>query len=43
MRVILDAFGGDHSPLEIIKGAELALKAKENIEVIPIPRSLCFN
>ena len=34
MRVILDAFGGDNSPLEIIKGAELALKAKENIEVI---------
>lgn len=29
MRIIVDAFGGDHAPLEIIKGCELAVKAHD--------------
>ena len=33
MRVILDAFGGDNSPLEIIKGAAWAIK-ESDVEVI---------
>ena len=29
MRIIVDAFGGDNAPLEIIKGCELAVKAHD--------------
>lgn len=34
MRVILDAFGGDNSPFEIIKGAEMAVNKKSDVEVV---------
>lgn len=33
MRIIVDAFGGDNAPLEILKGCELAVK-EQNIEII---------
>ena len=26
MKIVVDAFGGDNAPLEILKGCELALK-----------------
>ena len=29
MRIIVDAFGGDNAPLEIIQGCELAVKAHD--------------
>lgn len=33
MKIIVDAFGGDHAPLEIIKGAMLAVE-EYGIDVI---------
>lgn len=33
MKIILDAFGGDNAPLEILKGAEMAVK-EFNIDII---------
>jgi len=33
MRIIVDAFGGDNAPLEILKGCELAVK-EQNIEIV---------
>ena len=38
MKVILDAFGGDNSPNEVIKGAYLAVCKDPSVEVI-----LCGN
>ena len=32
MRVILDAFGGDNSHFEIIKGAEMAVNKKSDVK-----------
>ncbi len=34
MKIIVDAFGGDNSPDEIIKGCALALDDHENVEII---------
>lgn len=34
MKFILDAFGGDNAPLEIIEGANLAIKKDSDIEII---------
>ena len=34
MRVIVDAFGGDHAPLEIVEGALLAIQKHKDIEII---------
>ncbi|MDF2536372.1 MAG: plsX [Bacillales bacterium] len=33
MKIAVDAMGGDHAPLEIVKGVELALKAFPDLEV----------
>jgi glycerol-3-phosphate acyltransferase PlsX len=35
MKIILDAFGGDHAPLEPLKGAELAIK-EYGVEIIAV-------
>ena len=34
MKIIIDAYGGDNSPFEIIKGALAALKEKENFDLV---------
>ncbi len=34
MRIIIDAFGGDNAPLEVIKGSVKALEVYDNIEII---------
>lgn len=34
MKVVIDAFGGDNAPLEIVEGALLALKKHKDLEVI---------
>ncbi|MDD3947211.1 MAG: phosphate acyltransferase PlsX [Clostridia bacterium] len=34
MKIIVDAFGGDHSPSEIIKGAVLALQTAQDFSVV---------
>lgn len=34
MKIIIDAFGGDNAPLEIIKGSVLALETYPNIEIL---------
>jgi len=34
MKIILDAFGGDNAPLEIVEGANLAVKKDSDIEII---------
>lgn len=34
MKIIVDAFGGDNAPLEIIKGAALAVQELEDVEII---------
>lgn len=34
MKVVIDAFGGDNSPVEIIEGALLAIKKHKDLEVI---------
>ncbi|QSZ26649.1 phosphate acyltransferase PlsX [Aceticella autotrophica] len=34
MKIAIDAMGGDYAPLEIIKGAELAIEKFDNIEII---------
>ena len=34
MKIIVDAFGGDYAPAEIIAGCVLALKADENLQLI---------
>ncbi len=33
MKVLVDAFGGDHAPLEIIKGCRLCLERYENLTI----------
>ncbi len=33
MKIIVDGFGGDNSPLEIIKGCALAVKEFDNVEI----------
>ena len=38
MKVVIDAFGGDNAPLEIIEGAILALNKHKDLEII-----LCGN
>ena len=38
MKIILDAFGGDNAPVEIIEGANLAIKQDKDIEIV-----LCGN
>ena len=39
MKIIIDAFGGDNSPSEIIKGALAALKEKEDFDVVLVGKS----
>ena len=34
MKIIIDAYGGDNSPGEIVKGALAALKEKENFDIV---------
>ena len=34
MKVVVDAFGGDNAPLEIVEGALLALKKHKDLEII---------
>ncbi len=34
MKVVVDAFGGDNAPLEVVEGAILALKKHKDLEVI---------
>ena len=34
MKIVVDGFGGDYAPGEIVKGCELALKAHEELEII---------
>ncbi len=34
MRIIIDAFGGDNAPLEVIKGSVKALEVYDNIEIV---------
>lgn len=34
MRIIVDAFGGDNAPLEIIKGCEMAVNKYEGLEIL---------
>ncbi len=34
MKVVVDAFGGDNAPVEIVEGAVLAVKANKDLEVI---------
>ncbi len=34
MRIALDAMGGDHAPLEILKGAALALESDQQLQII---------
>ncbi len=34
MKVVVDAHGGDHAPLEIIKGCVMALKELKNLEIL---------
>ena len=38
MKIVVDAFGGDNAPLEILKGAEMAVKEldveKDKVKVV---------
>ena len=34
MKIIVDAFGGDNAPLEIIKGCALAVEKFDDVEII---------
>ena len=34
MKIIVDAFGGDNAPLEIIKGCAMAVEKYEDVEII---------
>ncbi len=34
MKIALDAMGGDHAPLEILKGAALALESDQQLQII---------
>ncbi len=34
MKIIVDAFGGDNAPLEVLKGSAMAVEKLENVEVI---------
>ncbi len=34
MKIIVDAFGGDNAPLEVIKGSAIAVEKLENVEVL---------
>ena len=38
MRIIVDAMGGDHAPLEIVRGALCAAKARPGLEVVLVGR-----
>jgi len=34
MKIIVDAFGGDNAPLEILKGCEMAIKKYDDLEIL---------
>ncbi len=34
MKVVVDAFGGDNAPLEIVEGVKLALKKNKDLEIV---------
>ena len=38
MKIIVDAMGGDNAPLEIVKGALYAVKARPELEIILVGR-----
>lgn len=39
MKIVLDAFGGDNSPVEVIKGAVESLNKKENFKIVLVGNS----
>ena len=38
MKIIVDAMGGDNAPLEIVRGALNAARARQNLEIILVGR-----
>lgn len=34
MKVVVDAFGGDNAPLEVVEGAVLAVKKRKDLEIV---------
>lgn len=34
MRIVVDAYGGDHAPTEVVRGALMAVRELENVELI---------
>ena len=34
MKIVIDAFGGDNAPIEIIEGVLLGLKKHEDLEIV---------
>ena len=34
MKVVVDAFGGDNAPLEVVEGAVLAIKENKDLTVV---------
>ena len=34
MRIIIDAFGGDNAPLEIIKGCRMAMDELKDVQIV---------
>ena len=43
MRIIVDAMGGDNAPLEIVRGAMNAAKARGNLEIVLVGREADVN
>ena len=43
MRIIVDAMGGDNAPLEIVRGAINAAKARGDLEIVLVGREAEVN
>ena len=43
MRIIVDAMGGDNAPLEIVRGALNAAKARPQLEIVLVGREAEVN
>ena len=43
MNIVLDAFGGDYAPEEIVKGAMLALKEDKDVSIILVGKQEKIN
>ncbi|MGI6136235.1 MAG: phosphate acyltransferase PlsX [Clostridiales bacterium] len=44
MKIVFDAFGGDNSPIEAVKGAVLALEARRNFSIVLVgQQEIIFN